>query len=374
VGYVPPPPPPRGSGKPLLGCAFVFSMLFNILAVLFIFIACTGYFFSGVSPADPHAPLTERFYSGSTSGKDKIAIITLDGVIGEGLLGFVHKQIDQAAKDKNVKAVVLRINSPGGSITASDDLHRRLRELRDGNKARQTTGRPLVVSMAGLAASGGYYVAMPAKTLVAERTTLTGSIGVYASFPNVTGLAEKWGFSMETIKQGDIKDSGSPFKEMKAPERAVWQNMVNHAYLQFVQVVEEGRPDLKGKLLERFEVQPEAVADQPAPAPVKRYRADGGIFTADKALELKLIDQIGYLDDAVQAARSLAQFGDGAKVIQYERSRTLSETLFGVQGTRSAPSAFDPARLARGLTPRLWYLAPGADLAGIVAAMGDSEE
>src|SRR5206468_2403943 len=154
-----------------------------------LFLTCSGSFFSGVSSDPSHSPLTERLYSGSASAKDKIAIISLDGVIAEGLLGFVHKQIDQAAKDNSVKAVVLRINSPGGSITASDDLHRRLIELRDGNKARKTTGRPLVVSMASLAASGGYYVAMPAQTLVAERTTLTGSIGVYASFPNVKKLA-----------------------------------------------------------------------------------------------------------------------------------------------------------------------------------------
>jgi protease-4 len=367
VGYVPPPPPPPPR-NPLLGCAFAFSLLFNVLAVLLVVLGCMGVAFQGLSTDISHTPLTEHLHSGSSSGKDKVAIISLDGVIAEGLLGFVHRQIDQAAKDKSVKAVVLRINSPGGSITASDDLHRRLTELRDGNKAKQTTGRPLVVSMASLAASGGYYVAMPAQVLVAERTTLTGSIGVYASFPNVTGLEEKIGVSMEIIKQGNIKDAGSPFKPMKDEERAVWQNMVNHAYRQFVSVVEEGRPDLKGKMLERFNVDPEVVPGEKALPVQERYRADGGIFTADKAKELKLIDQIGYLDDAVQAARNLAQLGDTVKVIQYEKPRTVSEALFGTRAPGTAPSALSAAGLARGLTPRLWYLAPGADLAGIVAA------
>src|SRR5262249_14458941 len=142
----------------------------------------------------------------------------------------------------------LRINSPGGSITASDNLHRRLIELRDGNPHRHTAAKPLIVSMASLAASGGYYIAMPSKTLFAERTTITGSIGVYAAFPNIADLANKHGVTMDVIKAGAVKDSGSMFHKMTPQERQVWQDMVDHAYKEFLAVVEQGRPHLKGQL------------------------------------------------------------------------------------------------------------------------------
>src|SRR5262249_11470813 len=156
---------------------------------------------------------------------------------------------EAAASDSHVKAVVLRINSPGGTITGSDDLHRRLTELRDGTNPRQKGGKkPLVVSMGSLAASGGYYVAMPAEDIAAERTTITGSIGVYAAFPNISGFAKEHKFGMNVVKAGAIKDSGSMFKDMTAQERQLWQDMVDHAYKQFTQVVEQGRPNLKGKM------------------------------------------------------------------------------------------------------------------------------
>ncbi len=181
----PPPPPPRNS--PVLGCAFALSFGLNILAGIVILLGCLG-FVALRKPDTSILPLSEQHYAGKSGVSDKIVVITLDGVILEGLMSYVHKQIEQAAGDKHVKAVVLRINSPGGSITASDDLHRRLVELRDGNAKKKRGARPLVVSMGALAASGGYYVAMPAQTLFAERTTLTGSIGVYSSFPNLKEL------------------------------------------------------------------------------------------------------------------------------------------------------------------------------------------
>src|ERR1051326_7202085 len=148
----------------------------------------------------------------------------------EGLVGFMHKQIDQAAKDDGVKAVVLRINSPGGTISASDELYYHLLELRDGSALKHTPPKPLVVSMGSIAASGGYYLAMPAKTLFAERTCLTGSIGVYAAFPNMTELSNKIGFYINLFRAGDVKDSGSPFRDMSDKEKAVWQAMIDHSY------------------------------------------------------------------------------------------------------------------------------------------------
>jgi protease-4 len=364
----------------VLGCLFALSLLLNLLAAAVILFLCLGVFYkAGLAGLgeDSSPPLTEHHHAGKTGSANKVAIISLDGVIMEGLLQFVHKQIRQAAHDSQVKAVVLRINSPGGSITASDDLHVRLKELADGNPAKQTNPKPLVVSMASMAASGGYYVAMPARTLLAERTTLTGSIGVYATLPNIQKFIEEHGVKVETVKQGQIKDSGSLFKEMSAEERQVWQDMVDHAYQQFVQVVEQGRPKLKGKLLEPITVQPVRAGpawlhkDKGKEGPYRRYRADGGIFTADKALELGLVDQVGHLDDAVRAAQAAAGLGEDYEAIKYERPKVLAELLLGTRAPQPGPlgeDALEPGRLGAALGPRLWYLAPGHELPGLLAA------
>jgi protease-4 len=358
----------------LLGCAFAVSLLLNVVALgCFVCLCLVLLLFRGGSDGGPTV-LGEHHHSGDTSAKDKVAILRLEGVILEGFLGYVHRQIDAAAADKSVKAVVLRINSPGGSITASDDLHRRLTELRDGNAKKKANPKPLVVSMGSIAASGGYYVAMPAKTLLAERTTLTGSVGVFASFPNVKGFTDEHKISMITIKQGEIKDSGSPFKEMTDKERQVWQDMIDHAYEQFLAVVAQGRPDLKKEtLLESIEVQPVNAgphkADAQPPKKYTRYRADGGVYTADAALELKLIDRIGTLDDAVRAAHDAAQLGEHYEVIEYERPRSLRELLFGVWSPQPQGGLLDPGRLKNGLAPRLWYLAPGYEVSGFLAAV-----
>jgi protease-4 len=361
--------------------------------VLVFLFGCFGLLFrSGLGSADlATTPLTEIQFSGKATSKNKIAIVRLDGVIMEGMLKYVHKEIDQAAKDKTVKAVVLRINSPGGSVTASDDLHRRLTRLRDGDPEKKTDPKSLVVSMASLAASGGYYVAMPAHPLFAEPTTITGSIGVYTAFPNVQQLGDKIGFHMNLIKQGNLKDSGSPFEEMTADERRVWQDFVNHAYLQFVQVVEEGRKDLKGQLLKPITIEPVVVTPPPgainAPkeeageqgskkvprGPYIRYRADGGIFTAEQARNLKLIDNIGHLEDAIRAASAAAGLGDDYRAIQYEKQHTLAELFLGARSAPRPANALEPARLKAGLSPRLWYLAPGYQAAGILAAMETPE-
>jgi protease-4 len=312
-------------------------------------------------------------YSGKPEADDKIAIVSLEGVIVEGMLSFVHREIDQAARDKHVKAIVVRINSPGGSITASDDLHQRLTKLAQGDPVRKTDPKPLIVSMGALAASGGYYVAMPAQSIVAEQSTLTGSIGVFASFPDISGLAKKYEFGMTTIKQGEIKDSGSPFREMSPKERLVWQDMVDHAYNQFLDVVTAGRKDKlsKQELLHSITVQPVNAgpvgADKKPAAPYQRYLADGGIWTADDALKHKLVDQIGTLDDAVQVAHEAAKLGKSYEAFRYEKTKSLSELILGSK-TAVPSSVLEPGRLSSAVTPRVWYLAPGSEMAGILAA------
>jgi protease-4 len=372
--FRPPPPPPSRSS--FLGCAFALSFALNLIGAILILTLCLGLFYLH-KPAT--VPLAEKHYSGKSSATDKVAIITLDGVLLEGLLAYPHKQIEQAADDSHVKAIVVRINSPGGSITASDDLYRKLIELRDGTPKKKHDPRPLIVSMGSLAASGGYYVAMPGQSVLAERTTLTGSIGVYTSFPNVKELANKHGVTLTTIKQGEIKDSGSPFAKMTDQERQVWQDMVDDAYQRFVQVVEKGRPMLAGgKLLEPLTLTPIQAGpaflrdkEDKSKAPYRRYLADGGVWTADNALKYKLVDKIGTLDDAVQAAHDAAKLSEDYQAIKYERPSTLADLMgFGVESHAvPAGSVLDPARLQAGFTPRLWYLAPGAELSGFFAAM-----
>src|SRR5262249_33748644 len=140
---------------------------------------------------------------------------------------------------------------------ATDDLYRKLLKLRDGDPDREYADKPLIASFAGIAASGGYYAAMPASRIFAEETTLTGSIGVYASFPNVHELAEKNGVFMHTLKAGDIKATGSMFRKMTTEDRIVLQEMVDDAYDRFLTVVSTGRPKLtRKKLRERFTVTP----------------------------------------------------------------------------------------------------------------------
>ncbi|HZV04408.1 MAG TPA: signal peptide peptidase SppA [Gemmataceae bacterium] len=373
--FGPPPNPPSSGRSSLLGCAFALSFILNLVGGLVVLIICLGVF---VLRKPDTVPLGEKHYSGQSHATDKVAIITLDGVILEGLLGYANKQIEQAAGDHNVKAIVLRINSPGGSITASDDLYRKLIELRDGNPKKGHASRPLIVSMGGLAASGGYYVAMPGQTVFAEPTTLTGSIGVYTSFPNVKKLADQYGVAVNTIKQGQIKDSGSPFAELTPHERQVWQDMVNDAYQRFVHVVEKGRPMLSGgKLIEPLTITPTKAgpsflkAEADKKEPYTRYLADGGVWTAENALKYKLVDKIGTLDDAVQAAHDAANLSDNYQAIKYERPSTLAD-LLGLGAHSSVPpsgSVLDPARLEAGFAPRLWYLAPGAELSGLFAAM-----
>lgn len=364
-------------GRALLVLFLLGSIGINVLLfVILIFWPSNGV------DAEEGPPIYEKYYSHSKLAKDKIAVVRVDGLLIDEAMGYAHKQIDKAAKDKDIKAVVLRINSPGGTITASDELHKRLTELRDGNKERyKSAPKPLVVSMGSTAASGGYYIAMPSNHIFAERTTITGSIGVYASLPNISELANKNGVKMELIKAGDVKGSGSMFHELTPQERQVWQDMVSNAYGLFIKVVEEGRPHLKGQLTKTLVVKDKEgneikevfqyddkgnkLIDKPK-VPYKRQLADGGIFTAEEALQHKLIDDIGYLDDAIKEAARLASLTGDFKVIVYERPVTLL-SLFG--GGVRASDPFDFSKLATAAQPRVWYLAPNCELAGYLSVV-----
>ncbi len=217
---------------------------------------------------------------------------------------------------------------------------------------------------------------MAAPQVFAERTTITGSIGVYAAFPNVAELATRYGVKMDIIKAGEVKDSGSMFHEMTPVERHLWQDMVDQAFDQFLAVVQEGRGKrlkypLRRPIKEEMREIPGAKkggAAAEGKVTFTRRLADGGVYTAEKAKAYGLVDQIGYLDDAVAAVRKSAGLPDDCNVILYSRPQSLWSGLFaGEESARQSTGAVF-RRLTAAATPRLWYLAPQSDLAALLAA------
>lgn len=361
------PRPRRGCFLPLILVALFLSLLLNLGAVL----VYTDVVENPLE-SSPNS-LGEHFYLGDPDAKDKVAVVRVTGVITDGGIQPALRQLEAAARDKRVKAVVLRIDSPGGTVTASEELYQNIVNLRDNNGRRfkGTAAKPVSVSMGGVAASGGYYIAAAGKPISAEKSTITGSIGVFVALPNVAELAHKHGVKLELIKAGGLKAGGSFFHDLSPQERQTWQDTVDTVYEQFVNVVATNRPgltaaDLKEKAVidrpipERDEKgNPKAdAAGKPIEVRYVRKLADGGTYTAQAALEFKLIDRIEDLPAAVRAAaeaNGLASF----KAVTYDRNPGLLERLTGLPlGKRPA---FPAEVVEAGLTPRLWYLAPRAD-------------
>lgn len=362
-------PPPRIG---LRGILLILSLFANLGLVVALVLVLTA-------PADPSDTLTEHFYSGDATASDKVAVVRIAGVLMEGNTGFAHRQIEQAARDRAVKAVVVRIESPGGTISASEDLYRALTDLRDNTNKRYVGSgpKPLTASMGSIAASGGYYIAMPASPVYAEQTTITGSIGVFAALPNVSELATKNGVKVELVKAGDVKGGGSPFQPLTPDDRQPWQDMVDHAYDRFLSVVATGRPSLSKAQLTDEKIERQVRRYDPRGLPLSdpqghpmlaknvRYRADGGTFTPPQALDLKLIDAIADLPAAAEAAAKAAQLSR-YRVVTYERPKGLVEQLLAIEAKQSG-HPFSAENLGSALTPRLWYLTPNFELAGAIA-------
>jgi len=216
------------------------------------------------------------------------------------MLVRLREELKKAAGDPKVRAVVVRINSPGGTVTASDVIFREL------DSFKRTSGVPIVASMMDVAASGGYYVALAADTIVAHPTTVTGSIGVVMITLNAEGLMHKLGLAAAAVKSGERKDMGSPFRQLTAEERAIFQSVIDELHRQFV-----------SKLVERRKIAPATAS----------MLADGRIYTAEQALGHRLIDRIGYMPDALEAARRAAGL-DEARVVVYKRPREYRATYY----------------------------------------------
>jgi protease IV len=272
----------------------------------------------------------------------KIVVLEVNGVIedtGEAETFFSSsfynhqaflKMIKQVKEDDSVKAIVLRINSPGGGVVESAEVHNQLLKL------KKETKKPIYVSMGAMAASGGYYIATAGDKLFASPETITGSIGVIMQSINYEGLAKKYGVELVTIKSGPYKDIMNPARKMTDAEQEILQRLINQSYEGFVDVIVEGR-----KLSE------EAV----------RKLADGRIYDGRQAKALQLIDEFGYLDDTIAALKKEHRLS-GAQVVKYV-SDTPWSSLFGVISNNAKPEteASELIRLlSRPSSPRLMYL------------------
>jgi protease-4 len=289
-------------------------------------------------------PLVEETVEGE--GRAKIVLVDLSGVLSEEaltpvlsigtppprvpLLVRVREELKKAQDDEDVKALVLRINSPGGTVTASDILYHEVSLFRSRAKV------PIVAVMVDVAASGGYYVALAADTIIAHPSTVTGSIGTIMVSLNAEGLMQKIGVSPVTIKSGDRKDMGSPFRTLTPEERQIFQSVIDDLHAQFV-----------GHVIERRKLAPE----------VARGLADGRIYTAAQALQHGLIDRIGYMPEAIDAARRAAGV-DKARVVVYHRPREYRATYYARSEAPAGGAEASLAHLAGLATsgPRFLYL------------------
>ncbi len=245
--------------------------------------------------------------------RDKIAIIDVDGVLQNGRIGgllgssdnpvslFVEK-LDKAQRDKHVKAVVLRLNSPGGTVSASDIMYHRLMEF------RKNSHKPVVSCMLGVAASGAYYLACGSDGIMAQPSTITGSIGTIMQTMSFAGTMQKLGIKAVAIKSRELKDLASPLHDLTDKERQVLQGIINQYYQQFLAVVLRGRKGLtRAKLMQL---------------------ADGRVYLAARARQYGLIDRIGYMDDAIRWAKHLAGIKK-AKVVIYSRPFGYKPNVYG---------------------------------------------
>lgn len=290
-------------------------LLLTALCSLLLLAACSAPRLN-IFDATPN-PLREFTLEGK--GKDKILIIPVAGMISdapkEGLFSMspslveqVVVQLNKAQNDPQIKAVLLKVNSPGGTITASDLLYHELLLY------KTKTGNKVSVIMMDLAASGAYYLSLPADLIMAHPTTLTGSVGVIFMRPKAVGLMNKIGLGVEVNKFGENKDMGSPFRESSDEEKKLMQKTVETFGNRFIQLVQKHR-----KL------------DEKALKEVSTAR----VFVADDALRLKLIDKIGYIRDAVKETRTIAGLADDARVIVYRRNDVPEDNYYRA----SAPDA-----------------------------------
>ncbi len=300
----------------IMGNVFLFFMLIGIVSFL------------AVGQVDM---LAEEIVREGPAGT-KIAIINVRGVIYEETANDVYKQLKAARNDNRVKGIIVRVNSPGGTVSGSDRIYKEI------NKFREEKQKPVVAFMQGVAASGGYYSSVACDKIMAEPTVITGSIGVISQYFVFQELLEnKLGVLPITIKSGQKKDWPSYFREPSDEERQYMQEkLINPAYDRFVQIVSEGRQTV---------LSPEEV----------KGLADGSIYGAQEAHDNKLIDEIGYLDEAIELVKSLAGLGE-VQVVEYREPFSLTDFL---NYRKQSFLKIDKTTLYEIGTPQILYLWSG---------------
>lgn len=315
-------------GRWLLGVLLALSILVNINLI------------SKERLQETDSEIKERYHSLSRSAHDKIGIISVEGTILHSD-GFIKHQIDHVRKDKSVKAVVLRVDSPGGTVTGSDYIYHHLREMLADRDI------PMVVSMGGIAASGGYYVSMAAgdkPVIFAEPTTWTGSVGVIIPHYDVSELLSRWDIVDDSISSDPMKQMGSftrkwP-KEEHEKEMAILKGLVDDSFARFKQIVLDSRTALR----QNQEWQETVFS--------------GRVFAADQAKANGLVDELGYLEDAIAKAVELAGLSkEKVQAVKYVKQEGLLELLAGTQNeSATAPGRRDLAALLDLTAPRAFYL------------------
>ncbi len=297
----------------------------------------------------------------------KIAVIDVKGIItdsplnqqGDSMVDVIKAQLDRAQDDRKVKAVILRVDSPGGEVLASDEISDALKNFQDGKKSNGSDldkgkAKPVVVSMGNLAASGGYYISAPCRYIVANKMTITGSIGVIMHGWNYRGLLDKVGVMPEVYKSGKFKDMMSGTREpseVPEEEHAMVQGLITEVYSDFKDVVEKGRSDAHDKNKSEGHALVENWTDY----------ADGRVLSGPEAEKLGFVDEVGNFQTAVNRAKNLGGIIGDANLIQYQERYDLSD-LFHMFGESKAETqsikvdlGFDAPKLQEG---HLYFLAP----------------
>jgi protease-4 len=298
------------------------------------------------------APKLQEVVVEDNDARDKIAVIEVEGIITSQLLDGRHNMVDvieaklhRAGKDSHVVAVLLKVDSPGGEVLASDDIYRKIQEF------QAEYDIPVITSMGGLAASGGYYVAAPSDWIVASDLTITGSIGVILSTWNYRGLMDKVGLLPQTYKSGRHKDmlSGSRDpEEIPEEERRMMQTLIDEVYTKFRKIVEEGRTTAFTN---------SGGQGRPLAEDWAEY-ADGRVLSGSEAYKVGFVDEIGTFDDAIDRAIDKAGVAD-ANVVRYEHIPNIS-SLLRLFGKSEAPSLkIDLGLELPKLEPgRMYFLSP----------------
>ncbi len=280
--------------------------------------------------------IQERFVQGGKLATDKVVILSIEGVIMQGD-GFVKQQIDRIREDDDIKAIVVRVDSPGGTVTGSDYIYHHLKKL------REETGLPMVVSMGSIAASGGYYVSMAVgdqeNSIYAEPTTTTGSIGVIIPHYDLSGLLARFDVKDDSIATHERKQMLAMTRPIPEEHREIIKKHLDAMFTRFKWIIKEGRPCFAadGEALDKL--------------------ATGEVFTADQAIENGLVDKIGFIEEAIDRAHELANLDKTkTRVVRYRRPADLL-SVFGAAQAHQQSAVFGLPQLFDLAAPRGWYLA-----------------